>query len=255
MHGIAPGPYVDRARLEVNEAASLDVHSESVGDDHVLVIDHLYCDPDYVRGLALALDFVRPAGGYPGRLACMSIWNAGLIALLRERVSELFGTDIGLHPAFPDLTFGMVMVKAGDLRPINYQPHHDTFCDFAGIVYLNTDEQCSGGTSFWRHRATGLQAFPRDDDPELPGLLQRYDATDGRQLVERMLGEAVDSHRAPLLGSTSTWEMTKLVEMRFNRLILYPGRLFHTMHLDPEAFGDTPATRRLTQNLYLVRSA
>jgi hypothetical protein len=59
------------------------------------------------------------------------------------------------------------------------------------------------------------------------------------------------THHEFILESDETWERTKVVDMRFNRLVLYPGSLLHTLHMELGAFGDIPTTRRLTQNVYL----
>ena len=42
------------------------------------------------------------------------------------------------------------------------------------------------------------------------------------------------------------WELMKLVEMRFNRLVVYDGRIPHTVYLEPGSFEDVP---RLVQML------
>jgi hypothetical protein len=146
----------------------------------------------------------------------------------------------------------MITKRGAELVPAQRKPHYDDFCDYAGLIYLNEPEQCSGGTSFWRHRATGLElATQGDDASSLPALLARFGATDERGLVARILGEAPpESAEGYPTESNSVWELTEVIPMRYNRFVLYDSLLFHTPHYHEDRFGETLETRRVTQNLY-----
>jgi hypothetical protein len=243
---------IDRERLAVNSRDAMSIRFEPVHDTYALIIDDFYADPDYVRSLALELDFYRPIAGYPGRFAMISLAQRDIGRLLHECVADGYDVQAVPHRAYPDMTFAMVTVDGPDeVEPIHCQPHFDNFCDFAGIVYLNPDEQASGGTAFWRHRDSGLIAAPVETDPQIPELCERYGVADLQGVVRHIWTESMKTHHEFILESDETWERTKVVDMRFNRLVLYPGSLLHTLHMELGAFGDIPTTRRLTQNVYL----
>jgi hypothetical protein len=85
--------------------------------------------------------------------------------------------------------------------------HSDEICaSFASVFYLNTPEQCRGGTSFYRHKARGIDAMPAGlPKPEIEAIVNDWK-------VE------------------SAWEETNRVAMKFNRFIFYPVQYFHARY-------------------------
>lgn len=109
---------------------------------------------------------------------------------------------------------------------------------YAGICFLNTPEQCSGGTSFYRHKRTGLEMWPtRRQVKELitKGKLPKG-VTGDKTAIEFWEEEGRDR---------SKWEQTLFVPMVFNRALFYSGNQFHTMSSWKE-FGETQDTARMT---------
>jgi hypothetical protein len=75
---------------------------------------------------------------------------------------------------------------------------------------------------------------------------------DEQALLRRFHAEALAE--PPECYPTQTnrfWELTEVIPMRYNRLVLFNAKLFHSGHIPEGGFGEEPATRRLTQNLYL----
>lgn len=84
------------------------------------------------------------------------------------------------------------------------------------VLYLS---EGPGGTAFWRHNRTGVD---------------RIDVGD-TWLFEQVNKDWNDESR---------WTLEHLVEMRFNRAIIYESALFHSRY-PFKAFGNTPDTGRL----------
>lgn len=110
-------------------------------------------------------------------------------------------------------------------------------CDYSGILYLSLPEHCRGGTEFFRHRRTGLEAVPHD----LPRI-QAAGYRDINALVEDVVNKDT---RSP-----SKWERSFVAPMRFNRLILFSPWLFHNA---APGFGDRPENGRLIQTLFFAK--
>lgn len=103
--------------------------------------------------------------------------------------------------------------------------HADNSCaSMAAVLYLNPPEQCQGGTAFWKHKATGWESMPTEQQLKDAGMT-----------LEEI---AADWHKE------DAWEMTTLAGMRFNRLITYPTTMFHS-RWPWEGFGDSPEDSRL----------
>ncbi len=81
-------------------------------------------------------------------------------------------------------------------------------CHYSGILYLSQPEHCRGGTEFFRHRRTGLEAVPHD--------IARINAA-GYADINALVEDVVNKDTR----SPSKWERSFVAPMRFNRLILF----------------------------------
>jgi hypothetical protein len=105
-------------------------------------------------------------------------------------------------------------------------------------VYLNPPHQCSGGTSFWRHRPSGLEVVRTPADG----------AT-----VRQATAMGADEPGLPtgyLTESNDTWELTQVLPAQYNRFVFYSSYLLHSPLYIEADFGDDLPARRLTQNCY-----
>jgi hypothetical protein len=232
---------IDGECLELSSREDMAIEFVQVAGTTALIVDNVYKDPDYVRGLALSLSYHRRAGAYPGYFAFMSVSATPFLDLVNTLMRDVVGDYLTFtFPYKDDLVFAIITERGTDLSPTQRRPHMDDFCDYAGLVYLNPPGQCSGGTSFWRHRLTGMQVAP--DAPQ-PGDLSP------NALVPS--GPDVGDSIGYLTESTETWELTQVLPARYNRFVLYKSKIFHSPHYNERDFGSALAERRLTQNLYL----
>lgn len=106
---------------------------------------------------------------------------------------------------------------------------------FTGILFLNPPEQCSGGTAFWKHREYGWEHHPTPHQLQAAGLENTDD------LWKRIHQEGFDE---------SKWELTEMVPMRFNRLILFWSPRYHSRY--PQvSFGTNLNDARLIKVFFL----
>jgi len=115
---------------------------------------------------------------------------------------------------------------AGEM-PNNSIHSDNSLGEFASVLYLNPPEQCAGGTAFWRHKATGLTRF---DEAEI-----RRKGKSPAKTLQQIEGD---------WNEETNWEQTGLAEMKFNRLIIYSSKDFHS-RFPFAAFGDKPENGRL----------
>lgn len=116
-------------------------------------------------------------------------------------------------------------------------PHHDVIQagrrTFTCIVYLNAPEECSGGTAFFRARATG--ATSRDAAFE--------------QWAAREPGVIETGRDYWLEGGGAWWEMLGAVPMKPGRLVIFPSEFFHAAWHPVDSFTAFP---RLTLAFWMV---
>ncbi|MCA9706588.1 MAG: hypothetical protein KDK70_12115 [Myxococcales bacterium] len=143
-------------------------------------------------------------------------------------------------------------------------PHIDSVM-LAGVVYLNLPEHCRGGTAFFRHRPTGIAEWRvRTREAVAPAAVRaaielgfdedyRRGVYEGRwrdyDELRALIFDRPEGPRDFMSCGGDDWIRLDEVEMRWNRLVCFPGFVFHTSHYDPSWFGTEPEASRLIQNL------
>ena len=237
----------------VNPDPVIDVCTVGHGQHRVVVVDGFYRYPERVLELVDTLQFRDDPRGevaLPLRRGNAPADLSHLVPILRAyaRQDNLVNSD-----AMSFVVQGMW--GNSPLTARQRVPHNDPTA--AALVYLNRPRDCSGGTGLYRHRPTGLELVPLRADARMvelardlgypPCRLNRRT----RSYVEMLKRVVYDPRQANRDGSmlndgNEHWELMKLVEMRFNRLVAYDGRIPHTVYLEPGSFEDVP---RLVQML------
>ena len=189
-----------------------------------LVVDDFLPNPMVVREKALSLTYPpRPERAqYPGRNANQPLKIQGLeqevCNLVREPLSEFF--DRRSSYGVPRLALAGETAR----NNVHIDPVH-----WSGILFLSLDEHCEGGTHFFKHKRTGWDRAPVfDNEAQKFGYKSWGDATDDLIMND---GPNPDA-----------WEKTTTIPMKFNRLVLFRGYMFHDAG---HSFGTTPESGRL----------
>jgi hypothetical protein len=174
---------------------------------NLIIAEDFYDDPDTVRSFALAQPF-DVVGNYPGVRTKPFINDVVKIA-----ISKLVETTAGPVTNWHEdcgFTGAFQLCTANDRTWI----HADSYNTWAGVLYLTPNAPLSGGTSLYRHKATGNRAKVDDD-------YESYDYT--------------------------KWEEVDRIGNIYNRLILYRGNMFHA---SVDYFGSTYEDGRLFQTFF-----
>lgn len=143
-----------------------------------------------------------------------------------RRISDLLGTKLAPAGGLGTGRYNYRLARERHVCDI-----HVDSCAWGGVLFLNPPQQCRGGTSFWRHKKTGLERWP--NRVEQAELLARYRITNCWEFF--VTREGMRRER---------WERCLEVPMRFNRLVLFRGEFFHS---HSHYFGTRRDNARLTQ--------
>ena len=192
----------------------------------VLVVDHLFQQPEVIRAEALALPYGPPGNPYPGKIAKPPPSDDSLEIFLRSVLSLVNGEYLKRVPPIVannqrissfgrvETDFAIVDVHPDDLTEVQREPHVDPVPIF-GLVYLDPQER--GGTLF-------------------------FDAPTTTPAKDRRGYCSTDDSDYPFIGK---------IEGAFNRLAIYPGFVFHSGEIrgswieSEERFNDPRLTQRL----------
>jgi Family of unknown function (DUF6445) len=187
------------------------VATVSAGNLHI--VDNFYDNPIEVRALALQSNYEGP----PRLIASQpqlggSAWRSNCpLEVEREACSKL-EKILGIRIESNTFQFRYTLGSSSKRAVC-----HVDRSQYTAVMYLTRPEHCQGGTSLFRH---------------IPS--NRYEAE---------LEEPFD------YSNPDSWEEIYRVEMKFNRMVVYPGRLFHSP--TPPFFGDTIENARLSQTMFI----
>lgn len=216
-----------------------------LGSSVVCVIDDALMEPERWVDLAEARidDFAEaPSNAYPGiELRLPRALSACLAEFFDRQLRQDFSVRRTLRQ---HAKLALVTRTEDELEPLQTFPHIDQSsvpaaeCAIASVLYLFR-EQALGGTSFFR---------PRVGIERLRGLNSAASELDASSFASRFGIE-----RRYCTGSTDWFEHVLTVPPRWNRLIVYSGRVFHSGHIpNPLSLSPHPRRGRLTLNAFLT---
>ena len=196
-----------------------------------LVVDDFLGNAEEFRQAALELDYPHREGEYfPGRNSVERLPIPGLEQVVSSIVQE------PLRAVHPPGSHGKVRValanEADGWSKVHVDPAY-----WSGILYLTRDEDCRGGTEFFRHIPTGS-----DRVPDTAEGLRRLGFADYQALQDQIIErDSMDP---------SKWERTMTIPMKFNRLVLLRPWFWHTAG---PGFGDSLENGRLVYLMFFTR--
>jgi Family of unknown function (DUF6445) len=251
-------PLLPSSLFATNPLEQMKIEHREICGSPAVVLDNVYRNPLAVRRFALSLNYL-PRGYYPGGYAEVSIAPREILLHANRLLGERMGHQLTFHPHYRGTTFGCIWTRPDQLDPQQRQPHYDYFCDYAGVLFLGPRGGGGGGTTFWRHRATGVSAAPRaqiDIAKRRPGEIEEALRILGSGTVEELTRDFFVNPEDTLapgyaLESMPAWEMLDKVDAQFNRLVIFNSSSFHAPYIEgvPPPFGDFP-NQRLTQNFF-----
>ncbi len=207
----------------------------------VLVIDDFLSDAQLLVDYAAAHSTFTsdPQTHYPGvRAPIPPIYAFAVRAFLGPLIRQAFGLgNSGVIRERAD--FSIVTTPPAALSVPQRMPHIDNTDPghFAVLHYLCGPHD--GGTSFYRHRASGFEAFDA-------GRLAAY----GR-ILEAELAAFGPPPARYADGEDLRFERIAAFPAAFNRVLVYPGRNLHSADIAPDfRFDPDPRTGRLTANSF-----
>tara|TARA_B100001109_G_scaffold64059_1_gene52383 strand:+ start:40 stop:852 length:813 start_codon:yes stop_codon:yes gene_type:complete len=225
----------------------------------VVVIDNFYKDPDAVRQLCLDSNKRDDPGllSYlPGKRTYIEttavkhkikhifddlcfdpeIWGGGYWQN-KEWYEREWGRSAFMCNVINDET-----LKA---KPDGIIPHQDKydlsmpplFTQFGAVIYLNTPEECAGGTNLWSFDGQMSLPFKGPTGIEAPAY--------GTDIMSK---EEIFEHIHWELNTSDRWKVEHKFEMVYNRLALYESKVLHSQNVELGMFTDYD---RINQVLFM----
>jgi len=201
----------------------------------LVVVDDFYSDPEKVRQFALLNSTWLEQGALEPDFAGTESRQCFYSDPIVERLRRLVGHDIDYDPrSFAFGAFAVASVRDQGRRHVHLDP-----AEYTALIYLTPDQLCRGGTTMYRHRATGLSGLPDAD------FAQRAGHSSPSAYYKAVIEPDARNHKA--------WDEDISVEMKFNRLLIFKaGSMFHCAD---SYFGNTISDSRLLQIFFFNRKS
>jgi hypothetical protein len=226
----------------VNRDAKIETILVGREQQPVIVIEDALADPaSLVEFAARENRFGVPRNHYPGLRGetLPKPYVAGLLRTFGPALGKTF--DVVIEGTISvNFYFGLATLPPARLSLLQRLPHFDTVNgnQIATLLYLC--EPFHGGTSFFRHRATGFESI---------------DAARKSHYFETLKRE-VEVHPPPAryaAGDDDLFEQIAGFEAKFNRMLVYRSSALHSGSIASETnFSADPRRGRLTANLFLI---
>ena len=185
----------------------------TVAGDGMRIVDDFYDDPIRVRAVALQSSYEGPPPLVVGRPQLGgSAWRSSCPREVEREACSKLESILGIRINSNIFQFRYTLA-ASRKRAVC----HVDRAQYTAVMYLTLPENCCGGTSLFRYKPDGRREA---------GVEEHLDYAD-----------------------PELWEEIDRAEMKFNRMVVYPGRLFHSP--TPPFFGDTIENARLTQTMFI----
>ena len=218
----------------------------AIEDLEFIVADNFLNDPESFRHYAKALS-TTPGARVDNRLGYelhppVEEFEARYPGF-RKELANLLAATIGVstkHAYGLDDSYSSMGIYKGPLFNCVHQlpffgPHVDSG-HISSFIYLNTEDQCTGGTGVYRHIPSGRMRLVQQDISV--AHLERKPLTE------------------PLSYSSGEWELLHRFDMRYNRLVAFTSSVIHKIFLEPEGhpYLEDIDSVRLTLNAFFLIS-
>ncbi len=227
--------------FQPSKAMEFDQRLIGYDSNPILVIDNFLQDPNAVQSIAARGKFTPVESDlYPGsRLALSNAAWADCARFMNTQLCNIFFAGVATKLTSCFAALSLSSLPADKAYPVQRIPHFDTVNtnQLALVCYLSNSTGF-GGTSFYRHIATGYESICQDR----------------ASLYRRALRRDASLHGLPeksyISGSTPMFEQTATIKYKFNRAVIYRSHMLHSGDINGD-HSNHPAKGRLTANGFI----
>jgi hypothetical protein len=221
-------PFLHNQVFGVN--TSLTLKLESIGGVPVVMVDNIFKDMAIIREIVLN----TPVGNwkyksqgrnykdyYDARISYPPM-QTELYDLTKTIIKNTYKKDTTLRDGLNVNWFKQIQTKRA-----NYAfPHHDKYEgqeQYTCLVYLNTEEESSGGTAFFKNKIT-----------------KNIDGTKLEDIKFTKDYPETCENGMDYWSSMNYWDIVGYVSMKPNRLVIFPAQYYHASYHPQDSFYTFP---------------
>ena len=146
--------------------------------------------------------------------------HSGLQRVVKNAIKHFFVSETEQTGDMCSNWFKQINTRRSEFA-VPHSDHDSHSTSFTVIVYLNNEEECSGGTAFLRHRKSGKISLRYHDFEKF------YDKYP--DIIENGFDYWCDEKR-------SEWDIVGSIDMKPGRVIVFPSEFFHAAFHPQDSF-------------------
>jgi len=228
---------IDEKTHRVSDNLSYDV--TNLDNHHVIIVDNVLENPhafidDVVKKVPMQLNKLNVANEvFPGYQSKLHIELPEVTYLVGHLIQKCTNFK-KLDPSEIKVSYQVnAMNSDREVHRVSIQPHIDPAV-YACVLYLNEDGD--GGTSFFTHKSTGLTNMENVHTP--------FKRTQQYWNYKEWVYDFVEKSKEKVDNDTmlieDVWEEEHHIQMKFNRLVIYPSYIWHSAVMKKGWYTDMP---------------
>jgi len=226
---------VDPESIHINDTLNFQVMEVSDEKHVIVVIDDFLKNPDDLLSILEKVAVPKRKEGeklYPGVMGRIPFTFPQIcktFSYVASEICEIKTNRIDLQ---------LNLLKGGEpCSGYSIMPHVDNPNLLAFNLFLNPEEECRGGTSFYNH-------LPSESNFSLRNISNDFEQGVAFEKQNKTYLEEYNNDDITILDSTlidnNTWKEEIMVDMKFNRMVIYPSYYFHSAYIEKDWFTDSP---------------
>ena len=227
--------FVDSSQIELNENLKLQILEVGENKHKVIIIDDLLKNPE---------DLLSIVESHPFDMS-LELGKWGHETHLRfPKIKKLFDYLAKSQYGVTHLTDEMFdekillqfnVVNGGVQSPNSIITPHIDKAYLAFSIFLTSDEHNKGGTSFYKHKKSGL-------DYDISYFDEEFKKTESYWQIHETYRKVKKHDFLTVFDPTSIdeeeWELQFIADAKFNRFIMHPSYMFHTLYVEKEWYQE-----------------
>ena len=238
--------YIDESWIRVSDNIKYQCRRIGERDNHpIVVVDNVLDNPElFVENIIKKTPLekiIHETVVFPGNQGACSILLQELHTLVAWFINNFSDFKGGVEdPTELDITDQINVVRGGMKCPrVSVQPHVDNAM-FAYALYLNKEEDCVGGTSFFKHESTGETNMEYVDN-SYKRTEQYWNLKEWRYEFDRK--KRLEEVTLDSKYIEDAYEEYHHIPMKYNRMVLYPAYLWHHPIIKGDMFNEPKEPR------------
>ena len=223
----------------------IDIEVREIGNEKtkIIIIDGFSSKPndliDYVITKGKLTCTKEKYNFYPG-VTCPAENNYTKVtyAILKPIIKQIYRLPVA-YPASIESTYGMVTFDPSELNQDQKIPHYDSTSTGQLAVLHYLCEAPFEGTAFYRHKKTGYETITNDRK-------NHYWSFAKQKLENNSYPDQYANN------GNDDYDKFEYIDVKFNRLIIYPSKLLHSSMINPEHLSSNPLKGRLTLRTFIT---